>query len=236
MPKLIVENQDLGDSVFALEQGEFLIGRGDDVQLLLPNVSVSRNHARITVAGDEVTVEDLDSRNGTGVNNILVTKQVLSSGDELRLGKFVLIFLGDERSDQFYRGRFVGYLREYSPRQSFTEDSTFAMSPVELRRMQAQQSLIRDARLVLSSNPAQFWHPEARTLTLGGDAMIPVEGMFTSGVIAELKWDGKAHRLIKIGRMVAVSINEQSITDQILRRGDRIKIGNTRFRYEMPED
>jgi hypothetical protein len=66
--------------------------------------------------------------------------------------------------------------------------------------------------------------------------MIPVEGMFTSGVIAELKWDGKAHRLIKIGRMVAVSINEQSITDQILRRGDRIKIGNTRFRYEMPED
>jgi len=234
MPKLIVQNKELGDSIFHLYEGETLVGRGEDAQLLLPNVSVSRHHARVVVQGDEVIVKDLDSRNGTAVNGTDVTEQVLESGDEIRMGKFMLIFLGDDRADQFHRGRFVGYMRDYQPRQTYTEDSTFAMSPVELKRMQAQQILIREARLVLQSNPAKFWHPEARTLSMGSEGMIPVEGMFTSGIVAEVVWDGNVHKLIKHGRVVKVTVNEQGITEQALRPGDRIRVGNTRFRYEAP--
>lgn len=234
MPKLIVQNKELGDALFQLYEGEIVVGRGEDVALLLPNVSVSRHHAKVIVQGDEVIIEDLESRNGTSVNGTAVTRQVLSSGDEIRMGKFTLVFLGDERADQFHRGRFVGYMRDYQPRQTYTEDSTFAMSPVELKRLQAQQMLIRDARLVLQSNPAKFWHPEARALTLGGDGMIPVDGMFTSGVVAEVVWDGKAHKLIKHARMVKVSVNDKGISEQVLRAGDRIRVGNSRFRYEAP--
>lgn len=234
MPKLIIQNKELGDSLFQLYEGEIVVGRGEDVALLLPNVSVSRHHAKVIVQGDEVVVEDLESRNGTAVNGEAVTRHVLTSGDEIRMGKFVVVFLGDERSDQFHRGRFVGYMREYQPRQTYTEDSTFAMSPVELKRLQAQQALIRDARLVLQKNPAKFWHPESRSLTLGSDGMIPVEGLFTSGVVAELIWDGNNHKLVKLGRMVKVAVNESGVSEQVLRPGDRIRVGNTRFRYEAP--
>ncbi len=150
------------------------------------------------------------------------------------MGKFMLIFLGDDRADQFYRGRFIGYMREYQPRQTYTEDSTFAMSPGELRRMQDQQDLIREARLVLSSNPVKFWHPESRSLTIGGDAMITASGLFTNGVVAEILWDGQAHKLVKHGRMAKVCINDQGISEQVLRPGDRVRVGNTRFRYEVP--
>jgi len=234
MPKLIVQNKELGDSLFQLYEGEVLVGRGEDVQLLLPNVSVSRHHAKFLVQGDEVRVEDLESRNGTAVNGSVAIPKALVSGDEISMGKFSLIFLGDDRSDQFYRGRFVGYMREYQPRQTYTEESTFAMSPVELRRTQEMQALIRDARVVLQSNPAKFWYPESRSLTLGGDGMIPVEGMFTSGVVAEVTWDGKVHKLVKHGRIVTVSVNDQGISEHTLRSGDRIRVGNTRFRYEAP--
>jgi hypothetical protein len=64
--------------------------------------------------------------------------------------------------------------------------------------------------------------------------MIPVEGMFTSGVVAEVTWDGKVHKLVKHGRIVTVSVNDQGISEHTLRSGDRIRVGNTRFRYEAP--
>jgi len=236
MPKLIVQNKEMGDSLFQLHDGEIVVGRGEDVHLLLPNISVSRHHARLHVHGDEVRVEDLDSRNGTLVNGEALSGEPLVSGDEIRVGKFILIFLGDDRADQFHRGRFVGYMREYQPRQNYTEESTFAMSPGELKRMQAQQALIRGARLVLQSNPSNFWYPEAKSLTLGGEGMIPVEGFFTSGVVAELSWNGRAHQLTKHGRMVKVTVNDQSITEQVLRPGDRVRVGSTRFRYEAPPE
>ena len=69
---------------------------------------------------------------------------------------------------------------------------------------------------------------------MGGDGMIPIDGLFTSGVVAELVWDGNAHKLIKHGRMVKVTVNDQGVTEQPLRPGDRIRVGNTRFRYEAP--
>lgn len=234
MPKLIVQNKELGDSLFQLYEGEVLVGRGEDVQLLLPNVSVSRHHAKLIVQGDEVLVEDLESRNGTAVNGSVATRQALVSGDEISMGKFSMVFLGDDRSDQFHRGRFIGYMREYEPRQTYTEESTFAMSPVELKRTMIMQALIRDARVVLQSNPAKFWYPESRSLTLGGEGMIPVDGMFTSGVVAEVVWDGKVHKLVKHGRIATVSVNEQGVSDHVLRAGDRIRVGKTRFRYEAP--
>ena len=59
MPKLIVQNKELGDSLFQLYEGEIVVGRGEDVALLLPNVSVSRHHAKVIVQGDEVVIEDL---------------------------------------------------------------------------------------------------------------------------------------------------------------------------------
>jgi hypothetical protein len=234
MPKLIVQNKEFGDSLFQLYEGEVLVGRGEDVQLLLPNVSVSRHHAKFIVQGEEVLVEDLESRNGTAVNGAVETRKALVSGDEISMGKFSMIFLGDDRSDQFYRGRFVGYMREYQPRQTYTEESTFAMSPGELKRTQIMQALIRDARVVLQSNPAKFWYPESRSLTMGSNGMIPVDGMFTSGVVAEVVWDGKVHKLVKHGRIVTVSVNDKGISEQVLRAGDRIRVGNTRFRYEAP--
>ena len=76
---------------------EFLIGRGEDCDLAIHDVEVSRHHCTIRLRPTEAIVSDLGSSNGTHVNGHRVVSQtVLRTGDELRLGQFrFLIDLGD---------------------------------------------------------------------------------------------------------------------------------------------
>ena len=53
----------------ALADGDYVLGRDPDLELFLDADDVSRRHARITVAGTEATIEDLDSKNGTFVSD-----------------------------------------------------------------------------------------------------------------------------------------------------------------------
>lgn len=235
MPKLIVCNKELGHTMFALVNGIMTIGRGSEAELSLPNVSVSREHARIHIDGDTVQIEDLESRNKTIINGEAITKATLKSGDEILLGKYLLIFLNDDRSNQFFRGRYTGYMKTYEPRGNFNEDSTFAISPAQMLRMQREQTMIRNAKVVSIVNPSKFWHPEDRTLTFGGDGMIPVEGWLHSGVVADLTWDGQNHVVHKLARLAKVLVNDKPITSQALKDGDRFRIGSTRLRYESPD-
>src|SRR4051794_27562312 len=77
---------------------DFLIGRGEDCDLCLYDPGVSRHHCLIRMRGQEATVSDLGSSNGTFVNgHRLVSQAQLKTGDELQLGpcRFVCD-LGDE--------------------------------------------------------------------------------------------------------------------------------------------
>lgn len=67
-----------------------IIGRGQDADVRLSDSSVSRRHARISVAGGTIVVEDLGSTNGTSINGRKVTREALRIGDTLTLGTAVL--------------------------------------------------------------------------------------------------------------------------------------------------
>ena len=76
-----------------LMDGEYVLGRDPELEVFLDSPDVSRRHARITIAGDEVTIEDLDSKNGTFVSDRkLQAATVLTDGDIIRLGSFELTF------------------------------------------------------------------------------------------------------------------------------------------------
>lgn len=68
--------------------GPAVIGRADDADLVLEDGEASRHHARITPQPDgSATIEDLESANGTFVNqNELIGPARVDSGDELLMG------------------------------------------------------------------------------------------------------------------------------------------------------
>jgi transcriptional regulator with GAF, ATPase, and Fis domain len=80
-----------------LEDGaSFTLGRGVECDLPLGNVAVSRKHCRIMRAGEDFKLEDLDSHNGTVVNNRTIKTRVLEHGDRISIGNSKVVFLNGE--------------------------------------------------------------------------------------------------------------------------------------------
>jgi len=83
-----------GNREFALPEGTHFIGRAEECLIRLQSVRVSRMHARIDVTRDEVSVEDLESRNGTWLEGRRVTGRVtLGDHAEIRVGGETILLL-----------------------------------------------------------------------------------------------------------------------------------------------
>ena len=63
------------------------IGRSPDNDLPVDNLAVSNHHARVYYEGARLVVEDLDSLNGTFVNDLRVERATLHDGDSIHVGK-----------------------------------------------------------------------------------------------------------------------------------------------------
>ena len=85
------------DKVHQYNLTQVLVGRDPNCDVCLPNELVSAQHARLSYHHNQWWVEDLQSTNGTYLNDERVyTPTVLISGDELRCGKINMqISFGD---------------------------------------------------------------------------------------------------------------------------------------------
>jgi diguanylate cyclase (GGDEF)-like protein len=88
--------------IIGLEQWPFTVGRHPTNQLRIDEDSISRFHARIIRNGDEFTIEDLGSRNGTFVASKRVTRAKLEHDSWLQFGprvsfRFSMTDLREER-------------------------------------------------------------------------------------------------------------------------------------------
>ena len=84
--------------------GPTTIGRGSDNTITVPDQSVSRNHAKITLQGDTWVVEDLKNANGIVIDGKRVDKFALKSNDTFKLGEVEFRFIEKqtpEDSDEF---------------------------------------------------------------------------------------------------------------------------------------
>jgi DNA-binding winged helix-turn-helix (wHTH) protein len=98
VPILVVQEGQLAGKRWTLNKKEFVIGRGEDCDIVLPDRQVSRHHFRVVRDDDGYNVEDLGSKNGTYVNGAPVRGSVqLQDGDEIQVALSVrLLFVGAE--------------------------------------------------------------------------------------------------------------------------------------------
>jgi adenylate cyclase len=78
------------DRVFPLTGGRVRLGRGGDNDIVLADVSVSRNHAEIRRGPDGWHIHDLRSTNGVEINRVPVRSAPLHPGDRITVGVFEL--------------------------------------------------------------------------------------------------------------------------------------------------
>ncbi len=94
---------DVIDGMMLLEQREFSIGRSEDADLSLFDSSVSRQHAVLIRGEDGYQIRDLNSTNGTLVNEQAIQgDRHLNSGDTLHIGSFMFRFLSADSVESQY--------------------------------------------------------------------------------------------------------------------------------------
>src|SRR5512146_426033 len=98
-PALIAIAGPLNGTTIELAATEVCIGREAGTQVCLPSAWVSRRHCALRRQGDSVVIQDLDSRNGTFVNGIPITRQELKHGDLLTVGDCSFRFVCQEETE-----------------------------------------------------------------------------------------------------------------------------------------
>ncbi len=97
-PVLVAREGQLVGQRWTIDNDEFIIGRGSDCQIILPERQVSRHHVKILYKNGRYILHDLGSRNGTHLNGTLFEGQTqLQDGDEISIALCVkLVFVGTD--------------------------------------------------------------------------------------------------------------------------------------------
>src|ERR1700722_12153774 len=90
MAKLVIQNQGMTGRAHELSTDRTTVGRVEDNTFQIGDPSVSSHHCEVQLRGGEILIRDLNSTNGSFINEVKITEQVLKPGQTLRLGQVEL--------------------------------------------------------------------------------------------------------------------------------------------------
>ena len=234
MPKLTLKfkNKSIGD--FQLERGVSLtIGRRKNNDVVIDNLAVSGHHAKIDSVGEGFVLIDLQSKNGSFVNEQITNSHWLQRGDVINIGKHSLVFdygegeqVSDDDSDKIEK--------------TMVMDTSQYRSMVRKSQPDVPKPLIRNNR----SNMAG-----GLTFLAGGDGKVSLTDPITkigkhpqSDIVIKGLWVGATAATISkrpdgfylsyVGGMSKPKVNDKTIKHSILLNDlDVIDIGSTKLQF-----
>ncbi|MEQ8819518.1 MAG: FHA domain-containing protein [Sumerlaeia bacterium] len=220
MPEIIVK---LGDQVvqrYKMDKDVLSIGRARDNDIVVENLSVSRNHARIRHEGGRFVLTDLNSANGSFVNGVKISKAELKDDDIISIGKHKLHFISPEMMSEKASAPQKGPAPQAPPRA----DGDIPALLVVLRGKQA------DRRFPLSRG----------SIAIGraNDNDIRLHDWFVSKKHAVVSFENEEFILRDLGSWRGTMVNGQPVKESKLHQSDKIMFGNTvlEFRFATPEE
>src|SRR5205823_12313954 len=217
------------------------IGRSPDNDLLVDNLAVSNYHAKIYFEAGRMVIEDLDSLNGTFVNELRVARATLHDGDNIHIGKHkIKVDASGDAPVPWDSGR-----KAAAPRI----DETMVLDTKERRQMLQQAAAMGEsmqfagARLkvptlvVLSGRTDQKEYVLANKLTvIGKSAMATVrrKGWLKPQLAAQINQRDDGYYL-GAGDKVP-SVNGKPITGPVrLGDGDLVEVSGVRLSFVFRE-
>lgn len=218
-----------------------VIGRSPDNEVMIDNLAVSNHHARVTWVEEQLFVEDLQSLNGTFVNDMRIERSVLQHGDSIKVGKHCLLV------DTAY----ITVQPEGVPHKSVAPkvDDTLMLDTKQAREMfqnaanmgeRAQVSPSRKkipSLIVLHGKTDRTEYQLTNKLTVIGKskmATVRLRGWFTPSVAAQItsRDDG-----FYIGSGAHIpTVNGAAISGQKkLSEGDAVHVGKVQFQFTFRE-
>lgn len=234
MPTLTLKFKNDAIALFHLEQGRSLkIGRKDDNDVIINNLAVSGYHAKIDSVGEEFVFVDLQSKNGSFINEKLVNSHWLKDGDVISIGKHALIFAYTEEEA----------LPDAHPSEM---DKTMVMDTNDYRSMMQKSIPTKIPEPVKPKKSKRGYldylsggegHVRLRSkLTkIGKDASsdILIKGLTIGKTAATIERTHEGYVLSYVGGFAKPRVNDQRVTNEpvILKESDIIDIGPAKFQF-----
>jgi len=217
------------------------IGRAPDNDIPIDNLAVSNYHARVYVEAGSLVVEDLNSLNGSFLNEIRIERAMLKDGDSISIGKHDILV--DEKHDAALP--VDGWHKNPVPRvnETMVLDTQERRKMLEMAAAAGERSQLSPERLrvptlmVLQGKTDQKEYRVAGKLTVIGHskmATVRLRGWFTPEVAAQINkhedgyYLGRGDRIPKIN---GIPIN--GLTK--LNDGDLIEVGRVRLNFLFRE-
>ncbi len=209
-----------------------VIGRGRSCELVVPDKSVSRRHARVEHTGEAWVVRDLGSRNGIHRDGHRSTTITITDGSEVRIGSP-------------YDGPILTFaVRATAPAPASTPEappSTDAdpSSTVGVPAPRQPASVTRTSSL--STPPAVVGRREIASfdadgrITIGRSDACDItlkDDLLVSRRHAEIRRVGSDHQLIDLGSTNGTYLNGTQVDKAWLRPGDLIAVGRYEFAFD----
>ncbi len=92
MPMITVLLSERTTGTHTITHHPFVVGRDASSDVHIENIGLSRSHCRFVWAGGKARLEDMGSANGTFLNDERIESAELKDGDEIKIGKYKLVF------------------------------------------------------------------------------------------------------------------------------------------------
>ncbi len=235
MVHLTVFHNDEPIKTYEINRNVINIGRLPENDIPIASISISRRHVRIEQdASGQFIISDLNSLNGTFVNNKKVKEAPLSDGDKITLGKYSILFeLGEESPEiaDLAPPAEVPSPPQNDIAQAEEADIEELGAAVEPPLSESEES--GSAGVLIETNKHVVYKLDKPAMTIGSSEKddIFVDGfLITDGhVLIEKDKEGTwIHANKLMGRF---KINGKKVNKHKLKHKDRIEIGSSTFRY-----
>ncbi|MBI5529062.1 MAG: FHA domain-containing protein [Deltaproteobacteria bacterium] len=244
MPRVVIS---IGDKVIAShtlsKDRPLVVGRSTDADVFIPNLSVSRRHAKVYWRNGLWIYQDTGSTNGSFADGERITVHMLAPGKQVQLGKVLLKFEATKEPDAvnpraafkmdisgIFKDEQTGPIPQFSKSEGADETVVVRMDSL-MPKAQVPRAPPPYFEYAGTTPPRKVPLDKDRlTLGKGETDDVKVEGMLVSAGHAtiEKRPDGSWH-LVAVKKFPAVSVNGIKVTEQRLKWDDYIDLGNTRL-------
>jgi len=231
MPTITLKFKENVISEFPLAKGQAMtIGRRDDNDITIENLAVSGHHAKIDSVGDGYLLTDLQSKNGSFVNNQNVTSHWLKHGDVITVGKHTLVFGHEEEAGK-------------AEAASNAMDQTMVMDTEQYRSMRSKGGDHEATRVLDEAPPAVLSYLSGgegevelskKLIKIGKDSNsdVVVGGLMVGQTAATISKRPNGYFLSYVGGMAKPKVNEAAVKESVkLKEFDTIELGSVKLQF-----
>lgn len=230
MPKLLLKFNAAVLKEIPIDKPSLSVGRKPDNDIVIDNPAISSHHCKIVMKGDTYYVEDLESTNGTFVNEKRVVKSGLHDQDVIGVAKHALVFVDDRAKPEEAGGGDKTMVLAPQKQEEMAKAVAAANAPSKAE----QAGWLRVLKGVVGANEYEL---KGTSTYIGKSDRVQVPiadgGFFNRApeVAASIhrKAEGYFMKAVKEGYPV---VNGQKLADTVqLKDGDIIEVGGSTLQF-----